>query len=78
MNVLGDRRMVGDAMAHLQQRFPDLVAEPFAAELPPSAWGLVNDGASTLLGPLPCTRLEDGLDAMIAAASGVEPHAMEA
>jgi hypothetical protein len=34
--------------------------------MPPSGWGLVNGGVRALLGPLACTRLEDGLDRMIA------------
>ena len=66
VNAQGDRRTVGEAFAHLRRRFPDLVATPFAAETPPTGWGLVNDGVHALLGPLSCTRLEDGLDRMIA------------
>lgn len=66
VNALGDRRKVSDAFAHLQRRFPDLVATPVPTETPPSGWGLVNDGVQVLLGPLSLTRLEDGIDRMIA------------
>ncbi|HSC99371.1 MAG TPA: NAD(P)-dependent oxidoreductase [Casimicrobiaceae bacterium] len=72
LNVVGDRRFVRDAFAHLQCRYPDLVAEPVAAETPPSGWGLVNDGILSLLGSVPKTRLEQGLDRMIAAAAMVQ------
>ena len=77
MNAVGNRRSVRDAFAHLQQRYPDLVAQAVPAETPPSGWGLVNDGIGALLGPLETTRLEQGLDRMIAAAAtlkrNVEP-----
>ncbi len=66
-NVVGDKRPVRDAMAHLQRRFPDLRATPQPARTPPAAWGLVNDGLQTLLGYVPATTLEQGIDAMLAA-----------
>jgi UDP-glucose 4-epimerase len=66
-NAVGDRRPITDAIAHLARRFPDLVAVPMPAELPPSAWGLVNDGLAQRLGCVPQTRLEQGIDRMIAA-----------
>jgi len=72
LNMVGDRRFVRDAFAHLQRRYPDLVAEPVAAETPPSGWGLVNDGIVSLLGAVPRTRLEQGLDRMIAAEATVQ------
>jgi UDP-glucose 4-epimerase len=67
VNVVGDKRPVRDAIAHLQQRFPDLRAEPVAASTPPTAWGLVNDGLLALLGTVPSTTLEQGIDRMLAA-----------
>jgi nucleoside-diphosphate-sugar epimerase len=64
-NVVGDKRHVREAIAHLQRRFPDLVAEPVAARTPPAAWGLVNDGLRELLGYVPVTTLEHGIDRML-------------
>jgi len=69
LNAMGDRRRVVDAIAHLRRRFPDLVAEPAAGELPPAAWGLVNEGLAALIGPLTITSLETGIDRIIAAAA---------
>jgi UDP-glucose 4-epimerase len=66
-NALGDRRPVADAFLHLARRFPTLVAMPATTTLPPSAWGLVNDGLAARIGWAPCTRLEEGIDRMIAA-----------
>lgn len=66
LNVVGDKRPVRDAIAHLQRRFPGLVAEPVAARTPPAAWGLVNDGLSELIGMVPTTTLEQGIDRMLA------------
>ena len=73
VNALGDARFVRDAFAHLARRFPDLVAEPVVDAAPSSGWGLVNDGAGALLGSLHPTRLEDGLDRMIALARAARP-----
>lgn len=66
VNVVGDKRPVRDAMAHLKVRFPDLAATPVAARTPPAAWGLVNDGIDALLGVTPTTTLEQGIDRMLA------------
>lgn len=65
LNVVGDKRPVRDAMAHLQRRFPDLKAAPVPARTPPTAWGLVNDGVRTVLGVIPTTTLEQGIDRML-------------
>jgi UDP-glucose 4-epimerase len=65
-NALGDRRRMRDAVAHLQARFPHLDAEPYEASLPESAWNLANDGIAERLGPVALTRLEEGIDRMIA------------
>ena len=65
-NAVGDRRRIGDAIAHLRTRFPHLTAEPRAAAMPPSAWELVNDGLASRIGPWSVTRLEAGIDRMIA------------
>lgn len=70
VNVVGDKRPVRDAIAHLRHRFPDLRAEPIAAVTPPAAWGLVNDGLHALLGAIPSTTLEQGIDRMLAANRG--------
>jgi nucleoside-diphosphate-sugar epimerase len=66
LNVVGDKRPVRDAMAHLVRRFPDLVAAARPARTPPAAWGLVNDGIGALLGVAPATTLEQGIDRMLA------------
>jgi UDP-glucose 4-epimerase len=66
-NVLGDRRSMRDAVAHLARRFPAVTAEAVPARTPPAAWGLRNDGLAAALGFVPSTRLEDGIDAMLAA-----------
>ena len=67
LNVVGDKRHVRDAIASLQRRFPDLSATPVAARTPPAAWGLVNDGIGELLGTIPSTTLEQGIDRLLAA-----------
>lgn len=67
VNVVGDKRHVRDAIAHLKRRFPDLSAAPVAARTPPAAWGLVNDGIGALLGTMPTTTLEQGIDRLLAA-----------
>lgn len=64
-NALGDRRRMGDAIAHLRVRFADLDARPYAATLPDSAWDLAGDGLAARIGAVPLTRLEDGIDRMI-------------
>ena len=67
VNVAGDKRRVREAIAHLQRTFPDLRADPVAATTPPSAWDLVNDGLEALLGRVPTTTLEQGIDQLLAA-----------
>ena len=66
-NVVGDRRTMRDAVAYLQLRHPGVQVEPQAVALPPSGWTLRNDGLEAALGFAPVTRLEDGIDAMLAA-----------
>ena len=66
-NVVGDKRHVRDAVAHLRRRFADLEIEPVPANTPPAAWGLVNDGLERLLGYTPTTTLEAGIDRLLAA-----------
>ncbi|HLI11153.1 MAG TPA: NAD(P)-dependent oxidoreductase [Alphaproteobacteria bacterium] len=66
-NVAGDRRMMKEAVAYLQKRFPHVRAQPVPAPLPPSGWGIRNDGLDAALGFAPVTRLEAGIDAMLAA-----------
>jgi nucleoside-diphosphate-sugar epimerase len=67
VNAVGQRRSIGDAIAHLRRRFPDLVAEPVAAEAPPSGWGLVNQRLASLIGQPASTSLETGIDRILAA-----------
>jgi len=64
-NVVGDKRHVRDAIAHLKKRFPDLTAEGVPTRTPPAAWGLVNDRLQSLLGYVPSTTLEQGIDRML-------------
>ncbi len=66
-NVVGDKRPMRDAILHLQRRFPDLTADAVPTRTPPAAWGLVNDGLHGLLGYVPVTTLEQGIDRMLAA-----------
>jgi nucleoside-diphosphate-sugar epimerase len=66
-NVVGDRRRIADMVAHLCRRFPGVRAEPVPASTPASGWGIRNDGLEAALGFVPDTRLEDGLDGMLAA-----------
>ena len=75
-NVVGDRRTMRDAVAHLQLRHPGVQVERRAVALPPSGWGLRNDGLEAALGFAPVTRLEDGIDAMLAASHGDRAGAM--
>ncbi len=70
VNVVGDKRRVRDAIVHLQRRFPDLRATAQPARTPPAAWGLVNDCIEAMLGVVPTTTLEQGIDAMLAARAG--------
>lgn len=65
VNVVGDKRHVRDAVSHLCARFPDLTVEGVAAVTPPTAWGLVNDGLEALLGAVPITTLEQGIDRLL-------------
>jgi UDP-glucose 4-epimerase len=67
-NVVGDKRRMRDAIAHLQRRFPDLVAHARPARTPPAAWGLVNDGLMALVGAVPAVMLDEGIDRMLDAA----------
>jgi UDP-glucose 4-epimerase len=69
-NVVGDKRRMRDAIAHLQRRFPDLVAHARPARTPPAAWDLVNDSLEALLGFVPKVTLEQGIDRMLELASG--------
>ncbi len=69
-NVVGDRRTIRDAVAHLQLRFPGVQVDPQAVSTPASGWTLRNDGLEAALGFVPATRLEDGIDAMLAAYQG--------
>lgn len=69
-NVVGDRRTMRDAVAHLQLRHPGVQVERRAVALPASGWGLRNDGLEAALGFAPVMRLEDGIDAMLAASHG--------
>ena len=66
-NVVGDRRTMRDAIAHLQLRYPGVQVEYQAVTVPASGWMLRNDGLQAALGFAPATRLEDGIDAMLAA-----------
>jgi UDP-glucose 4-epimerase len=66
VNVVGDKRHVREAIAHLQRRFPGLTAEGMPGQTPPAAWGLVNDGLQALLGMVPATTLEQGIDRLLA------------
>lgn len=69
VNVVGDKRTIRDAIAHLRRSRPGLDARGRAASTPPAAWGLVNDGLDALLGTVPATTLEQGIDRMLAAAA---------
>ena len=67
-NVVGDKRHVRDAIAHLQRRFRGLTAEGVPARAPPAAWGAhQRRGLEGLLGYVPSTTLERGIDRMLAA-----------
>ncbi len=66
LNVVGDKRPVRDAMAHLARHYPGLETQARAARTPPAAWGLINDGIGKLLGVTPATTLEQGIDRMLA------------
>jgi UDP-glucose 4-epimerase len=66
LNVVGDKRTIRDAVAHLKRRCPGLDARGRPATTPPAAWGLVNDRLEALLGSVPRTTLEQGIDRMLA------------
>jgi UDP-glucose 4-epimerase len=65
--VFGDRRPIGDAIAHLVARCPGTRAVPVPATLPAAGWEMTGAaaGASLELGPV--TPLEEGLDRTLAA-----------
>ena len=67
LNVVGDRRTIRDAVAHLQLRHPGVEVERETVAVPASGWTLRNDGLGPALGFVPAMRLEDGIDAMLAA-----------
>lgn len=64
-NVVGDKRTIRDAVAHLKRRCPGLDARGRPATTPPAAWGLINDRLEALLGSVPSTTLEQGIDRML-------------
>jgi nucleoside-diphosphate-sugar epimerase len=67
-NVAGDKRMMREAAAHLSKRCP---ASSFTAQpdtTPPAAWDFANDGLAAAIGYTPQTRMEEGIDRMLAAA----------
>jgi UDP-glucose 4-epimerase len=64
-NVVGDRRTMADAVAHLTVRFPRARATSEPATAPVAATGLSNDGLLQALGYAPATRLEDGIDTLL-------------
>ncbi|AMJ60021.1 NAD-dependent epimerase/dehydratase family protein [Bosea sp. PAMC 26642] len=66
-NVVGDKRLMREAAAHLATRFPGLRLAPQPDVTPPSAWSFANDGLQAALGYVPHTCMEDGIDAMLAA-----------
>ncbi|WP_179298270.1 NAD-dependent epimerase/dehydratase family protein [Mesorhizobium carmichaelinearum] len=66
-NVTGDYRHVGDAVKHLQRRFPGIKAIPVEAEFPPTAWEFQCERLVQEVGYRPETSLESGLDKMILA-----------
>jgi UDP-glucose 4-epimerase len=67
LNVVGDRRTMRDAIAHLQLRHPGVRVEYQSVAVPASGWTLRNDRLEAALGFAPSTRLEEGIDAMLAA-----------
>lgn len=66
IDVAGDLRPVGDAVAHLQMRYPKVRFDLYPSTPPPSHWVLDPSPLHRLNGGKPATRLEDGLDRMIA------------
>jgi UDP-glucose 4-epimerase len=66
-NVVGDKRLMREAAAHLARRFPALRLVPRPDLTPPSAWTFENDGLAEALDYIPATAMEDGIDAMLAA-----------
>ena len=73
LNVVGDRRTMREAAGHLERRFPGTRGEPFAAVAPASGWGLRNDGLAAALGYAPTCTMEQGVDALVAAAGAARP-----
>lgn len=66
-NVVGDKRLMREAAAHLARRVPGLRLVPMPDRTPPSAWTFENDGLREALGYVPVTSMEAGIDAMLAA-----------
>jgi len=65
LNVVGDRRVIGDAARYLEARFRGARAVPIPSETPASGWGIRNDRLAEVLGVVPSTRLEDGIARML-------------
>lgn len=66
-NVPGDQRPIGDAVTHLERRWPPTTAIGYPATPPPSGWGMQADGIGIELGWRRRVDLEAGLDLTIAA-----------
>jgi hypothetical protein len=65
-NVVGDHRTMAEAVAHLERRFPGAKGHSVATAGPPSGWGIRNDKLLDVIDFVPGTRLEDGIDRMLA------------
>jgi nucleoside-diphosphate-sugar epimerase len=65
LNVAGDKKSMRDCMRHLVTRFPDLAAEPIAAETPLAAWGFRNDRLAKVIAYVPSTTMELGIDKLL-------------
>lgn len=61
-NVSGDYRTIGEAVAHLQHRFPGVKTESYAAPLHRVGWNFVSDGITREAGFSARVTLEEGLD----------------
>lgn len=65
-NVSGDCRTIQEAVRYLQQRFPDMRAEPYSAELPPVGWRFRSEHIRSEAGFQRRFNLEQGLEQFLA------------
>lgn len=76
-NVSGDCRTIQEAVRYLQERYPEVRAEPYPAALPPVGWRFRNDHIDSEAGFLPRFKLEQGIEQFLAQLQANRPPLMK-